>query len=779
MNHKIVFRISGMTCGLCSLKIENALEDLSGIQSIQVSYASEKASIGFDENVISPDEIGKQIEKLGFVASPVGEAGANDRFAAYRRKQNRFLLFTLVLSIPFFLIMILCGMNGCHRAFDPGAKTYFSQAAVYWYYKLEFLRDWRLQLLLATPLQFVCGARFYKNAFYAIKYRAASMDVLVALGTTVTYFYSLYLCISEYGQIYHRSTLYFEAGGTVIALVLLGKFLEEKARKRTGGLVDKLLSLVPETAVVLKDNTEQTIPVSEVQPGDSLSVKPGTRIPADGIVVSGESYVDESMLTGESMPVHKSMGNTVTGGTINQNGALVFTAEKVGEDTACAKIIRMVEESQTKKAAIQLLADKLCAWFVPMIVFISVLVFVYWYVFVFHSAPFFFKTALIRAVSVLVVSCPCALGLATPAALIVGIGMSARKGILVKSGDVFEKISKIDHIVFDKTGTLTEGKIRLSGMEPFGLWKDDDLIRLGAAAESKSEHPLAKAICLAAIAKGIYIPETELFRSYPGLGVTGILSSERLAAGRLCFLEREGFAMPDPEGYLESERKTSVYIGYRDFVIGRFTFEDTIRPGAVEAIDHLKKRGIKITLLTGDTAPAASEAATALGIDSILSGVLPEGKKEVIDSLRKSSRFVAMVGDGINDAPALAAADVGIAIGTGTDLAIETADVVFLNADPGNMPELLHHSVRTVRRIRINLLAAFLYNILLIPAAAQGNIDPTWSSAAMALSSVSVLVSSLLLRVDFGYQKGIVFPRVLLNRRKISRISEKKRLTQD
>ena len=749
MGTQAVMKVSGMTCTLCSIKIENALERLDGIRKVQVSYASEKAAIEYDEDVVTSTDIARHIEKIGFFVVEEGDDSSSLRQIQYEKREKLALLSAILLVLPLFVMMLLCGMNGCHRAFDPNANTYFSKLAVYWYYHLEFLRDWRLQLALATPIQFLIGARFYRNAFYAIRYRAASMDLLVALGTSATYFYSLYLSIKQYGQIYHRTDLYFESGATVITLVLIGKYLEAKARRKTSQMVDSLFSLAPDMAVVIEDEAETEKKTTQVAVGDIILVRPGSRVPVDGTVLSGESYVDESMLTGEHIPVKKSAGSQITGGTVNQSGSLIFTAEKVGDDTCCAKIIQLVSSSQARKASIQILADKVCLYFVPAVILIAVSTFLYWYYIVFHGAPFFFETALIRAVSVLVVSCPCALGLATPTALIVGTGMAARKGILVKGGETLQKLSRADMVIFDKTGTLTEGHIQLSSVRIMhsGKYQEDELVQMVASAEKFSEHPIGKAVCRFAGCDGAQVPDPSYFASFAGKGVEAVVDGKTVYVGNLSFLEEKGCdasisALTGPE---EHAGETRIYAAVNGEIEAVLSLSDHVRESAREAVNLLKKRGISLVLLTGDSRAAAEGVARELGISQVIAEVLPEEKERTVTSLSEN-HHVIMIGDGINDAPALAAADVGIAVSSGTDLAIDTADAVLLGNNLVKITELIHLAGRTVRRIHINLFFAFIYNIVLIPAAARGLLSPTLAGFAMALSSISVLVSSLLLR---------------------------------
>jgi len=749
MGTQAVMKVSGMTCTLCSIKIENALERLDGIRKVQVSYASEKAAIEYDEDILTSADIARHIEKIGFFVTEEGDTSSSLRQTQYEKRERLVLLAAIVLVLPLFVMMLLCGMNGCHRAFDPNANTYFSKLAVYWYYHLEFLRDWRLQLALATPIQFLIGARFYRNAFYALRYRAASMDLLVALGTSATYFYSLYMSIKQYGQIYHRVDLYFESGATVITLVLIGKYLESKARRKTSQMVDSLFSLAPDVAVVLTDGEEIEKKTSEVAVGDSILVRPGSRVPVDGMVLSGESFVDESMLTGEHIPARKSVGSPVTGGTINQSGSFVFTAEKVGDDTCCAKIIQLVSSSQAQKASIQILADKVCMYFVPAVILIACSTFLYWYYIVFHGAPFFFETSLIRAVSVLVVSCPCALGLATPTALIVGTGMAARKGILVKGGETLQKLSRADMVVFDKTGTLTEGHIQLSSVQLIHPEKytEGEIVHLIAAAEKFSEHPIGKAVCRYAGCDGTQTPEPSFFASFAGKGVEAVVDGKNVYVGNLSFLQEKGCSVSipellNPEGHSGETRVFAAVNGEMEAVL---SLSDHVRKSALEAVNLLKKRGLALVLLTGDSWAAAESVALELGISQVIAEVLPEEKERTVTSLNEK-HHVIMVGDGINDAPALAAADVGIAVSSGTDLAIDTADIVLLGANLVKIAEVIHLAGRTVRRIHINLFFAFIYNIVLIPAAARGLLSPTLAGFAMALSSISVLMSSLLLR---------------------------------
>lgn len=723
-----------------------------------VNYASEKAVVEYDNDGTSIEDIKKSIEKLGFAVELSSETGASSGSNLAERERKKLLwLFILsaIFSAPLLLCMLSEGIGFCHDILDPGTKTGWSKTLYELRLKALFLHDWRLQLLSATPVQIFIGARFYKNAFRSLLARKATMDLLVVLGTTAAYLYSVYIVIFQnYAYVSKLQGVYFEASSVIITLVLLGKYLESLAKGRTSKAIEALMDLRPKTARVVRDNIEIDLPIEEVVAGDVVVVRPGERIPVDGIIIEGHSAVDESMLTGESLPVEKKENDFVTGASINKYGTFKFKATKVGSETRLASIIKFIEEAQGSKAPIQKIADRVCSYFIPFVILTSLATFAYWYFIVYKQVLFVINIPIIYAVSVLVVSCPCALGLATPTAIMVGMGKGAQNGILVKKGETLETAYKIDTVVFDKTGTLTEGVPEISDVfiseKSKALYSERDVLILAAIAEKKSEHPLGEAIYKKGKElSGEELPDPESFKAIPGKGIHAQTDNKSILIGTPSFFKEKDIDYYEAESFLSkvySEGKTAVLISVDNVLIASLALSDTIKESAVKAVEELKKLGIEVFMITGDNINVANAVGAKIGIENIIAEVLPEDKAKEIMNIKSKGKIVGMVGDGINDSPALAAADVGFAIGTGTDIAIETGDIVLLLEDLTNVANAIKLSKRTLRKIKQNLFWAFIYNIIGIPIAASGHLNPVVAAAAMTLSSISVLFNSLSLK---------------------------------
>jgi Cu+-exporting ATPase len=750
MSETETLRIAGMTCALCSLEIERKLLRLAGIERASVSYASERASIGFRPEIVSRERIQKEIQKLGFEAededSPVSGPSPAERQLA---KLRASLFVALVLSSPLFFMMLLTGFKGCHAAFDPATVTAWGKLSVHLSYTFLFLHDWRFQLLLVTPVQFIVGRGFYRNAFRALRSGVANMDILVVLGTTAAYAYSLYAALEGSWSVYNHPNLYFEAGSTVITLILLGKYLEALAKRRTRAELDSLADLAPPKARLIVGGEEREVSLSELGVGDILLVHPGEGIPVDGLVIEGSSTVDESMLSGESRPAEKSPGSRAVAGSVNLYGSLRLKAEKVGEDTRLAGIVRIVREAQATKADAQGLVDRICGVFVPAVIAIAMATFLAWFFLAYKGSSLLLDKALVKAISVLVVSCPCALGLATPAALVVGMGAAARRGILFKDGRAMERLAAVDLAAFDKTGTLTEGRPSLSSILLFGSFQENEALRIAAAAERRSEQPYGRAISDAGIASLALLPEATSLSSVPGKGVAAEVEGRNVLAGSPAFLEERGVELSEAKLTIDELRRNGrsvVALAVEGELEAIFSLDDKIRPSAAGAVASLSSLDLEVRLLTGDDAGVARRVADEAGIGSALAALSPEGKAEEIGRLKDDGWNVAMIGDGINDAPALAAAWVGIAMGEGTDIAIETGDVIVLGRDLTAIPNALLIARKTMGRIKANLFWAFGYNAVCISIAAAGYLSPELAALAMAASSITVLIGSLSLK---------------------------------
>ena len=728
---KVELTISGMTCAACSARIEKGLNRLPGVLKANVNLALETGTVEYDSSQIGVSDLVRQVEKLGYKAVRKEDGSAEkeqDRRAEEIRKQQRKFLISLVLSLPLLWSMV----------------SHFSFTSFIWLPDI-LMNPW-VQLALATPVQFFVGAQFYVGAYKALRNKSANMDVLVALGTSAAYFYSLYLTIASIGSHGHMVELYFETSAVLITLILLGKLFEAKAKGRSSEAIRKLMGLQAKEATVIRDGVELTIPVEDVRPGDVLHVKPGEKVPVDGVVLEGQSAVDESMLTGESIPVDKGAGDAVIGATINKHGVLKIEATKVGKDTALAQIIRVVEEAQGSKAPIQRLADKISGIFVPIVVGIAALTFAVWYLLV---MPGDFAQALEKAIAVLVIACPCALGLATPTSIMAGSGRAAELGILFKGGEHLETAHQLDTIVLDKTGTVTKGEPTLTDVVVLD-GEEREMLALVGSAEKHSEHPLAQAIVQGIADKGIDLSaETVGFTAIPGYGIRAVVAGKEVLVGTRRLLEQENvpFAqIADAMLALEKAGKTAMLVAIDGRLAGMVAVADTIKPTSREAVERMKALGLHVVMMTGDNRQTAEAIAREAGIDQVIAEVLPEGKAAEVKKLQQQGRKVAMVGDGINDAPALATADIGMAIGTGTDVAMEAADITLMRGELTSVVDAIAMSRKTIRNIKQNLFWAFAYNTLGIPVAALGFLAPWLAGAAMAFSSVSVVLNALRLQ---------------------------------
>jgi len=679
---------------------------------------------------VTVEDMIRKVEQLGYQAFPKEQReDAKDRRQREIKRQTRRFVISAVLSFP-----LLWAMAG-----------HFSFTSFIWV-PSWFMNPW-VQLALATPVQFVIGGPFYVGAWKALRNRSANMDVLVALGTSAAYLYSLFLTLewASADMRHHAPALYYETSAILITLIVLGKLFEALAKGRTSEAIKTLMGLRAKTALVIRDGEEIRIPADEVAAGDIVLVRPGEKIPVDGEVVEGSSSVDESMLTGESIPVEKRAGDPVIGATVNKHGMLKVRATKVGKDTALAQIIRVVEEAQGSKAPIQRVADAISGVFVPIVVGIALLTFLIWF---FWADAGNFAGALRKAIAVLVIACPCALGLATPTSIMAGSGRAAELGILFKGGEHLELTHRIDTVVLDKTGTVTKGKPELTDV--IAVMPDEtEFLRLVGAAEKPSEHPLAEAIAAGIAARGIELPAAEAFEAIPGHGIRAVVEGQEVLAGNRRLLERYGVPADQAEAamaQLEEAGKTAMLVAVERRYAGLVAAADTIKETSREAVARLQAMGIEVVMITGDNERTARAIARQAGIGKVLAEVLPEGKAEEVKKLQARGRKVAMVGDGINDAPALATADIGMAIGTGTDVAMEAADVTLMRGDLNGIADAIRMSRRTMVNIRQNLFWALAYNSLGIPVAAAGFLAPWVAGAAMALSSVSVVLNALRLQ---------------------------------
>lgn len=754
-----------MHCASCSVLIDKLVGRQAGIVSIHTNYGAERTVVEFDDSKISLEKIDQLINKLGYdLIRPDEEAALDVR--AEEGRENRLIgqsrrraIASFVLAAPivvYYMLIHMFNLQHVHQLLGIDLN-YF-----YW--------------ILSTPIQFVIGWPFYRNAFTAVRVGSANMDVLVVLGTSAAYFYSMFGFL--FFNIDHP---FWESSAVLLSFIILGRYFEMVAKGRASTAIKELLKLEAKEAHIIRDGAEVTVSMNEIQTGETVVVRPGEKIPVDGVIIEGKTHIDEKVVTGESFPVGKTIGDEIIGATVNQEGLIRFNAIKVGKDTLLNQIVRMVEEAQARRAPIQNLVDKISEYFVPAVVVLAMLVFAGWY----FGAALPFRAGLVHLIAVLVISCPCAMGLATPTALIVGIGQAAKYGIILKGGESLEKAYKVQVIAFDKTGTLTVGKPVVTDFVPIGAAADEENLTLVAAAEVGSEHPLARAIVEKGKAGGHPLPEVKDFEAVAGLGIRGTVGGRAVLVGNAAFMQRQGIAVEAEAALVEklqNEAKTVVYAAVDGRLAALIALADTLKPHAREAIAALKAMGKEIVMITGDNPKTAQAIARELGIDRILAQVLPQQKAEVIKQLQKEGKTVAMVGDGINDSPALAQADVGIAIGSGTDVAIETGEVILVKDDLRDVATAIQLSGKTIKKVWQNLFWAFIYNVVAIPIAggahllftqtsfgvaapwlirlmggwgklgtivlnfSQTTLRPEIAGFAMAFSSVSVVTNSLLLR---------------------------------
>ncbi|MEY4064185.1 MAG: hypothetical protein RIR26_393 [Pseudomonadota bacterium] len=723
----LVFRVRGMTCASCVGRVEKVLLAIPGVTSAMVNLATDEARVTFAQGLVTRTHLTQAVLDAGYEALFPEKGNAADAAEMEKARELYKEKFHLILAAVFTLPLVIpmLGMPFGIHCMPPG---------------------WA-QLLLAAPVQFWLGARFYKSAYKAIRARAGNMDLLVALGTSAAFFLSVYQLV-RYGEFAGQGDahLYFESAAVVITLILLGKYLEGRAKRQTSLAIRSLQSLRPEMARVLRGEERVETAVDEVLVGDVVLVLPGERIPVDGTVTLGESQVDESLITGESLPVAKSPGDRVTGGAINADGVLHVETTAVGSESTLSRIIRLVENAQAAKAPIQRLVDKVSAVFVPVVIAVAALTMVGWGLVTGNWAQ-----AIINGVTVLVIACPCALGLATPTSIMVGTGLGAKNGILIKDSEALEITHSVTTVAFDKTGTLTEGKPKVAAMVAVPSVSRDHLLRIASALQSGSEHPLAKAVLETARSEGILFGSAKSVRALPGRGIEGEIEGQFFVLGSRTLMKERGVdltALTSEVTRLESEGRTVSFVANsaENRALGLIAFSDTLKPEARNAVEKLHSLGIKTVMLTGDNRSSAQLVARELGINEVMAEVLPQDKSIAIESLKARGEIVAMVGDGINDAPALASAHVGFAMSTGTDVAMHSAGITLMRGNPLLIPDAIAISRNTYRKIKQNLFWAFIYNIVGLPLAALGYLSPIIAGAAMAFSSVSVVTNALLLK---------------------------------
>lgn len=721
-----VFAIEGMTCANCAQRVEKALRKVPGVLQADVNFALEKADVTVRSGAVDRETLFQSVRAAGYAAiapEAAAKTGSATEVGPGGWGEFGLLAVAAVLSVPFLLQMLFMALG-------------FG----------EILPGW-LQLALALPVQFWIGSRFYVGAWKAIRAGAANMDVLVALGTSAAFFYSLAVLLSAEAVIplaLADGHLYFEAAVIVITLILAGKVLESRAKRSTTSAIRELMALRPETARVLRDGAEVLLAIAEVHRGDLVLVKPGEKIPVDGCVVDGSSEVDEALVTGESLPVLRQTGAMVIGGSLNGTGLLRLEASAVGEDSTLARIIRLVERAQSGKAPVQQLVDRISAVFVPVIVVIALATFGGWFL-----VGAGFEPALVAAVSVLVIACPCALGLATPTAIVAGTGAAAKAGILVKDVEALERAKRVNTVAFDKTGTLTEGQPAIVGFASRDGADEEGLLRLAASAQRGSEHPLARAFLKHAEEQGLELARPEDFVSFPGRGIRASVAARDIVIGNremMAAQQVDVSALEDQQEAFSARGETPVLLAVDGSLKGIYAVSDPLRPTSSAAVRRLKSAGIEALMLSGDNQAVVARIAEAVNLDRSVGPLRPDEKLAEIARLRANGQVVAMIGDGVNDAPALAEADVGIAMGSGSDVAMETAGITLMRADPRLVPAALEVARATLSKIRQNLFWAFIYNLVCIPLAVSGTLSPAFAGAAMAFSSVSVVANSLLLR---------------------------------
>ncbi|MCL4551753.1 MAG: heavy metal translocating P-type ATPase [Bacteroidetes bacterium] len=732
--------VEGMTCASCVRRVEKVISKFEGVKNVSVNLATEHVTFETDNDFTELDAIANAVQDYGYKldidaianqkSEKTGIDSTDNQKDEYFDLLKKDFVLAVVFTVPIFLVSML-------YEFD-----FFKN---FWPFTADYTH--KILLILTTPIVFISGKRFYKVFWTNLKHFSAEMNSLVAIGTGAAYVYSTLATlfpdsISIHGELPH---VYFETVGVIITLILMGKLLEHQAKRKTNSAIKKLMELKPKTARVLINNAEKEISISELRKDLVVVIKPGEKIPADGIIVWGNSAVDESMITGESIPVEKAVGSKIIGGTINKNGTFNFKVTEVGDNSILGQIIRLVEQAQATKPPIQKLVDKIAGIFVPVVIGIAFITFIVW---LFVGQQNVFTTALINFVAVLIIACPCALGLATPTAIIVGTGLGASNGILIRNGESLELAQKISTVIFDKTGTITEGKPDVSDIRTNNI-AEDDLIQLAASLESKSEHPLASAILEKAKSKNISLMQPDSFQSLSGFGLTGIVNSKTVVIGRFDLMKEYSIKTDSMEKLfreLTNNGSTVICIGVEGNLVGLFAIEDKLKNTSTDAVQELNRLGIKTVMLTGDNSKIAEIIAQKIGITEFKSEVLPDEKANVVKEYQSKGNVVAMVGDGINDSPALAQADVGIAIGTGTDVAIETAQITLVQGNLRSVAKAVNLSKHTIKTIKQNLFWAFIYNTIGIPLAALGMLNPMIGALAMSLSSVSVVTNSLRLK---------------------------------
>jgi len=737
-------KIEGMTCASCAKNVEKATRKLNGVTEANVNFATEKLTISYEPTLVKVSEIKKAVEKAGYKA--IEEDTSVDADKERKEKEIKSLWRRFVISAIFtapLLYMAMGHMFG--EMFGIKLPEIIDPMMNPWNFAI-------VQLILVTPTMIV-GYKYFTIGFKSLFKGSPNMDSLIAIGTAAAFIYGIYAIVQIYnGNGDYANELYFEAGGVILTLITLGKYLESVTKGKTSEAIKKLMGLAPKTAIIIRDGKEVEISIEDVEVGDVIVVKPGEKMPVDGEVIEGTTAVDESMLTGESIPVEKNIGDNIIGASINKNGSIKYKATKVGKDTALAQIIKLVEDAQGSKAPIAKLADVISGYFVPVVIVLSIVAALAWYFFGGQSTVF----ALTIFISVLVIACPCALGLATPTAIMVGTGKGAENGVLIKSGVALETTHKIKTIVFDKTGTITEGKPKVTDIITSNGIKENDLLQLTASAEKGSEHPLGEAIVKGAEDKGLEFKKLDSFNAIPGHGIEVTIEGKNILAGNRKLMVERNISLENLESTsnkLAEEGKTPMYVAIDNKIAGIIAVADTVKENSKRAIEKLHQMGIEVAMITGDNRRTAEAIAKQVGIDRTLAEVLPQDKANEVKKLQSEGKKVAMVGDGINDAPALAQADIGIAIGSGTDVAMESADIVLMRSDLMDVPTAIQLSKSTIRNIKQNLFWAFAYNTLGIPVAmgvlfifGGPLLNPMFAAAAMSLSSVSVLANALRLK---------------------------------